>query len=253
MPRAAARVCTPAPHLSPWPLAVAPRRGLHSNRRRSRCGRSLARAPSAAARCSPGAQKDKGTCRFELEGHEDEFYDYYDLHALADDSPNWHEEVLETGLSASDDEAEGDKQNAAADGKGKMEHDDVEYIRVHVVYRPAAAVDGAAAGAGGRSEGLALVIGSGRELGHRSLRRFYGQSYRVEQPEQAQVHRLLLHYQQMGVVRAALLAPGGPGMPRSDRARRDITRQQRSQLGLGLKNNTLMKKRGQPSQNIIFS
>jgi hypothetical protein len=207
----------------------------------SRAATLNAAAPVPAPRASAFAQKDKGTCRFSLEGHEDEFYDYYDLHALADDSPDWHEEELA-------DEAEDEAM-------------DDEHVRVHVVYRPATATAAAAAvsaaavsaAADARGDGSsALVLGGGRELGHRSLRRFYGQSYRAEQPEQAQVQRLLLHYQQMGVIRAAPLAAGGIGGARNDRARRDITKQERSQLSLSLKNNTLMRKKGQPSQNIIF-
>lgn len=234
--------------------------------------------PAARARrARASAQKDKGTCRFELEGHEDEFYDFYDLHALAEASPNWHEEVVPPGEAADyeeegegddddeegwedvdDGEGQGEQARAKGDarmkerGGGEKGESDTEYVRVRVVYRPAVAPPPPADG--GRAEGTALVVGGGRELGHRSLRRYYGQSYRAERPEQEQVQRLLLQYQQMGIIRAAPQAVGarsGPGA-RGSKDRRDLTRQQRSYLGVGVKNNKLIRKHGQPSQNIIF-
>lgn len=233
---------------------------------------------SRVARLAAAAQKDKGTCRFELEGNEDEFYDFYDLHALAEDSPNWHEEELDAAEAAAEDAAEAReaREKAEAALKARQEglageqgdepmkeggaladgESDAEYVRVRVVYRPAVAPAIAAAAANeSRGEAsTALMLAGGREMGHRSLRRYYGQSYRAEQPEQEQVHRLLLHYQQMGIIRAAPVRAGGRGGQgaRSDKGRRDFAKQQRSELSLGMKNNKLILKCGQPSQNIIF-
>mmetsp|Transcript_19870 Transcript_19870/g.58652 ORF Transcript_19870/g.58652 Transcript_19870/m.58652 type:complete len:401 (+) Transcript_19870:56-1258(+) len=189
---------------------------------------------------------DKGTTRFELEHNEDEFAPFYDLRALARDSPNWHE--LEV-------EVEPGEEGAGEAGQGGM-----AVTETIVIYEPAAATAldaAAAAGAGG----AALVVGSGaKELGHRDLRRYYGQSYRAAPPERQAVDRLLLTYQQMGLVkaggavasRAAAHARNPHGFASASQARAYQRLRGRSEMGLGMKRNLLIKKSGHKSQNIVF-
>ncbi|KAJ1625372.1 hypothetical protein T492DRAFT_1040274 [Pavlovales sp. CCMP2436] len=146
-----------------------------------------------------------------------------------------------------EEEVEPDEEESAAIDAGE--------VYVHVVYRPAAVAPvGGSTAMKHQEVETALIVKGGRELGHRSLRRYYGQSYAAEKPEQAQVQRLLQAYQQMGIIRAGPLLLGGSGAGGcgGNPSRHDFTVQQRQSLKLGVKSNILMRKRGQPSQNIIF-
>jgi len=167
--------------------------------------------------------RDKGACRFDLEGHEEEFADFYDLEALAAESPLWVE--------------------------AEVGEEDGEEAEVAIVYRPPVAQAEAS------GEGSSLVVGGGhREVGHRSLRRYYKQSYKGPQPEEETMRKLLLQYREMGLVKPAgavgarigargVAARGEKGRRAGDEARRD--------LKLGMRRNMLIKG-NTTSQNIIF-
>mmetsp|Transcript_2450 Transcript_2450/g.6972 ORF Transcript_2450/g.6972 Transcript_2450/m.6972 type:complete len:355 (-) Transcript_2450:293-1357(-) len=187
-----------------------------------------------------GHMRDKNSQRFNLEGCEDEYAGFYDLQALARDSPDWHEVEVEV------------------DG----EEGEEAMTEVVVIYEPAAAAARAemgADGAAGADSGTSSLFVGGKELGHRALRRYYGQSYATPAPEREAVNRLLLQYRQMGLVGAG---PGGGalmnarglrgGRGGAGPSRADNSNAQRSDLSLGLKRNTLIKKGNHKSQNIVF-
>lgn len=52
--------------------------------------------------------RSKGQCRFELEGNEDEFGEYYDMEALAAGSPLWELEAVSDGEEQGEEEADGE-------------------------------------------------------------------------------------------------------------------------------------------------
>ena len=75
-----------------------------------------------ARRMRQSHMRDKGVCRMELEGHEDEFGRYYDMEALAEGSPLWEE------VEVDDEEEEGGEglEQPALGGSAAIEEDGSE-------------------------------------------------------------------------------------------------------------------------------
>ncbi|KAL1524429.1 hypothetical protein AB1Y20_019324 [Prymnesium parvum] len=201
--------------------------------------------------------KSKNQCRFELEGHEEEYGEFYDLEALAERSPLWQyvevedddeedwvdadEEEADTHSNGGGDNAEGgelegvlerlrvlgilseaevdritdsiaegteDEAQAltkmkaklkAAEGSGPSDQASTSRSRVTMAVRYRTMGD---------LEAGALTVskadGTKREIGHRSMKAYYKQSYRPADTSLGVVNpaleRLMLQYAEAGVL-----------------------------------------------------
>ena len=70
--------------------------------------------------------RDSGGCRIELEGHEEEYEDYYDMVALAEKSPLW--EWVEVEAGSDDDDDDDGWEDDDGDGAAPMEEDEEDEL-----------------------------------------------------------------------------------------------------------------------------
>ena len=63
--------------------------------------------------------RDKNLCRLELEGHEDELGEFYDMEALAEGSPLWEVEEVEEDWEDVDEDEEGEGEGGESSAEGE--------------------------------------------------------------------------------------------------------------------------------------